>query len=128
MSHTRFGAIAEALKGFRKGHSIEIIDGIRACIGDEKDPAEASRLNVLNSVRLISEDFSERHYIVVAGAMYDVRDGTAEFLEGRSPAVLPLVLPPGRLCERQFGKPGRVSVQKMYNHDIEAGLLRARVP
>jgi carbonic anhydrase len=85
MGHTRCGAIAEALKGFHEGHSIEIIDGIRACIDDEKDPAEASRLNVLNSVRLISEDLSERHDIVVAGAMYDVRNGTVEFLEGRSP-------------------------------------------
>ena len=84
MGHTCCGAIAEALKGLHEGHSIEIIDGIRACIGDEKDPAEASRLNVLNSVRLISEDLSERHDIVVAGAMYDVRDGTVEFLEGRS--------------------------------------------
>ena len=46
---------------------------------------KASRLNVLNSVRLISEDLSERHDIIVAGAMYDVRDGTVEFLEGRFP-------------------------------------------
>ncbi|MBR3410702.1 MAG: hypothetical protein IKG94_08035 [Candidatus Methanomethylophilaceae archaeon] len=47
---------------------------------------EASRLNVLNSVRLISEDLSERHDIVVAGAIYDVRNGTVEFLEDRSPS------------------------------------------
>ena len=86
MGHTRCGAIAEALKGLHEGHSIEIIDGIRACIGDEKDPMEASRLNVLNSVRLISEDLSERHDIVVAGAIYDVRDGTVEFLEDQSPS------------------------------------------
>ena len=86
MGHTCCGAIAEALKGLHEGHSIEIIDGIRACIGGERDPVEASRLNVLNSVRLISEDLSERHDIVVAGAIYDVRNGTVEFLEDRSPS------------------------------------------
>ena len=79
MGHTSCGAIAEALKGFHEGHSIEIIDDIRAGIGDEKDPTEASRRNVMNSVRLITEDLGERHDVEVVGALYDIRSGRAEF-------------------------------------------------
>jgi carbonic anhydrase len=79
MGHTRCGAIAEALRGFHEGHSIEIIDDIRAGIGDEKDPTEASRRNVMNSVRLITEDLGERHDVEVVGALYDIRSGRAEF-------------------------------------------------
>lgn len=79
MGHTSCGAIAEALKGFHEGHSIEIIDDIRAGIGDEKDPTEASRRNVMNSVRLITEDLRERHDVEVVGALYDIRSGRAEF-------------------------------------------------
>ena len=79
MGHTSCGAIAEALKGFHEGHSIEIIDDIRAGIGDEKDPTEASRRNVMNSVRLITEDLGERHDVEVVGALYDIRSGRVEF-------------------------------------------------
>ena len=79
MGHTSCGAIAEALKGLHEGHSIEIIDDIRAGIGDEKDPTEASRRNVMNSVRLITEDLGERHDVEVVGALYDIRSGRAEF-------------------------------------------------
>ena len=79
MGHTSCGAIAEALKGFHEGHSIEIIDDIRAGIGDEKDPTEASRRNVMNSVRLITEDLRERHDVEVVGALYDIRSGRVDF-------------------------------------------------
>ena len=79
MGHTSCGAIAEALKGLHEGHSIEIIDDIRAGIGDERDPTKASRLNVMNSVRLIKEDLGERHDVSVVGALYDIRSGKVEF-------------------------------------------------
>ena len=79
MGHTSCGAIAEALKGFHEGHAIEIIDDIRAGIGDEKDPLTASKKNVENSVRLIAEDLGQRHGVKVVGALYDIRSGKVEF-------------------------------------------------
>ena len=79
MGHTSCGAIAEALKGFHEGHAIEIIDDIRAGIGDEKDPLIASKKNVENSVRLIAEDLGQRHGVKVVGALYDIRSGKVEF-------------------------------------------------
>ena len=82
MGHTSCGAIAEAIKGLHEGHSIEIIDDIRAGIGDEKEPTEASKLNVANSVRLISEDIGARHGVMIVGALYDIRSGKVEFLRG----------------------------------------------
>lgn len=79
MGHTSCGAIAEALRGLHEGHSIEIIDDIRAGIGDEREPTAASRKNVMNSVRLIEEDIRERHDVSVMGALYDIRTGRVEF-------------------------------------------------
>ena len=79
MGHTSCGAIAEALKGFHEGHAIEIIDDIRAGIGNEKDPLTASKKNVENSVRLIAEDLGQRHGVKVVGALYDIRSGKVEF-------------------------------------------------
>lgn len=79
MGHTSCGAIAEALKGLHEGHSIKIIDDIRAGIGDEKEPTKASVLNVKNSVRLIKEDIGERHGVRIVGALYDIRSGEVDF-------------------------------------------------
>ncbi len=81
MGHTSCGAIAEALKGFHEGHSIEIIEDICCGIGDEKDPFKASCLNVRNSVRLISEDIGDRHDVGIIGAMYHIDTGIVDFLD-----------------------------------------------
>ena len=79
LGHTNCGAIAEAIKGFHEGHSIEIINDICCGIGCEKDPIEASKLNIRNSIRLIDEDLGERHGVRVIGALYDIRSGIVEF-------------------------------------------------
>ena len=79
MGHTSCGAIAEAIKDFHEGHSIEIINDIRAGIGDEDEPVKASCLNIINSVRLIKEDIGERHDVKVIGALYDIVTGVVDF-------------------------------------------------
>ena len=79
LGHTNCGAIAEAIKGFHEGHSIEIINDIIGGIGHEQDPLKASRLNVKNSVRLIKEDLGDRLDMKVIGAIYDIRSGTVDF-------------------------------------------------
>jgi len=79
LGHTSCGAIAEAIRGFHEGHSIEIINDIISGIGSEKDPTRASVLNVENSVRLIREDLGKRHGVKVIGALYDIRTGSVEF-------------------------------------------------
>ena len=79
LGHTSCGAIAEAIKGFHEGHSIEIINDICSGIGCEKDPLRASCLNIKNSVRLIREDLGERHDVSVVGALYDIESGRVDF-------------------------------------------------
>ena len=81
MGHTGCGAIAEALRGLNEGHAIEIINQVRAGIGMESDPYEATLKNIRNSVRLISEDISDRHDVEIVGALYDIRTGKVEFLD-----------------------------------------------
>ena len=79
LGHTNCGAIAEAIKGFHEGHSIEIINDIIDGIGCEKDPIKASCLNVRNSVKLIDDDLGHRLDMRVIGALYDIRFGTVDF-------------------------------------------------
>ena len=81
LGHTKCGAIAEALNGFNEGHSLQIIKVITDAIGDERDPDKASRLNVENSVREISEGKEGREGLMVIGAMYDIDHGSVEFFE-----------------------------------------------
>ena len=81
LGHTKCGAIAEALNGFHEGLSIRIIKEICDAIGEEKDPTKASRLNVENSVRMISEGKEGREGLMVIGAMYDIDHGIVEFYE-----------------------------------------------
>ena len=81
MGHRNCGAIAEAIRGFDERHSIEIINDIRDGIGDETDPDVATVKNVLNSVRLITEDIDYSADAKVIGAVYDIRTGKVEFLD-----------------------------------------------
>ena len=67
--------------GHNEGHSLQIIKVITDAIGDEKDPDKASRLNVENSVREISEGKEGREGLMVIGAMYDIDHGNVEFFE-----------------------------------------------
>ena len=79
LGHTSCGAIAEAIRGFHEGNSIEIINDIIEGIGQEHDPLKASCLNIKNSVRLIKEDLGNRLDMKVVGALYNIRSGTVEF-------------------------------------------------
>ncbi len=79
LGHTKCGAIAETLNGFGEEHALQIIREISEAIGDEKDPDKASRLNVENSVRKISDVMQGREGLRVIGAMYDIHTGQVEF-------------------------------------------------
>ena len=58
---------------------MQIIREISEAIGDEKDPDKASKLNVENSVRKISDVMQVREGLRVIGAMYDIHTGQVEF-------------------------------------------------
>jgi len=79
MGHTHCGAVIEAIKGHYDRHSLEIINDVRAGIGFETDPYEATKLNVLNSMMLIADDMMDDSATIV-GAVYDTQSGRVEFL------------------------------------------------
>ena len=84
LGHTGCGAVAAALSGHSDGYIISITDDIREAIGNEKDPDEASRLNVLNGVSRIKEEFSHHPEISdadVIGAIYDIASGEVSWLD-----------------------------------------------
>ncbi|MBQ6510160.1 MAG: hypothetical protein IJI07_11855 [Flexilinea sp.] len=83
LGHTHCGAVDAALSGHTDGFISYITDDIREAVGDEKDPLQAARLNVLHGVRRIRDEFSEHPEIAgitVRGALYDIETGTVEWL------------------------------------------------
>ena len=83
LGHTHCGAVDAALSGHTDGFISYITDDIREVVGDEKDPLQAARLNVLHGVSRIRDEFSEHPEIAgitVLGALYDIETGTVEWL------------------------------------------------
>ena len=78
LGHTGCGAVAAALEGHSEGFVASITDDIRKAIGDEKNPNEACRLNVLHGVARIREEFSKAD---VRGAIYEIESGEVSWLE-----------------------------------------------
>ena len=82
LGHTGCGAVAAALSGHSDGYISYITDDIRTAIGDNRDPDEACRLNVLHGVELIRKEFSSHPQIRdvdIRGAIYDIESGKVEF-------------------------------------------------
>lgn len=83
LGHTHCGAVDAALSGHTDGFISYITDDIQEAIGNETNPREAVRLNVLHGVQRIREEFAEHPEIkgiTVQGAVYDIETGTVEWL------------------------------------------------
>jgi carbonic anhydrase len=86
LGHTRCGAVDSAIKG-HEGRFIEsIIRDIELAIGGETDPYKASCLNVRHGVEVIRHELEihpvhDPEGLVVAGAIYNIEDGSVEFLD-----------------------------------------------
>ena len=83
LGHTGCGAVAAALSGESDGFIRSITDEILEAVGAERDPAEASRRNVLHAVARIEREFSEHPEMrepVICGALYDLESGEVRWL------------------------------------------------
>ena len=86
LGHTRCGAVDSAIKG-HEGRFIEsIIRDIELAIGSETDPYKACCLNVKHGVEVIRNELEihpvhDPEGLVVAGAIYNIEDGSVEFLD-----------------------------------------------
>ena len=83
LGHTHCGAVDAAVSGHADGFIAYITEEILDAVGDEKDPLQATRLNVQHGVRRIREEFAEHPEIAgieVRGAVYDIESGTVEWL------------------------------------------------
>ena len=85
LGHTNCGAVGSTLEGGApEGYVKTLTDSIKAAIGSETDPYKACKLNVENSVKQIEEKVhipdEEGLSFKVVGAIYDIGEGTVEFL------------------------------------------------
>ena len=83
LGHTGCGAVSAALSGHHDGFISYIVEDIQEAIGEECDPEQACRLNVLHGVERIRHEFAEHPEmpsVEIAGAVYDIRSGTVEWL------------------------------------------------
>ena len=83
LGHSGCGAVAATLSGHSEGYISYITDDIKEAIGDEKNPDEACRLNVLHGVEHIRKEFSSHPQIrnvEIRGAIYDIASGVVNWL------------------------------------------------
>ncbi|MDO4290222.1 MAG: carbonic anhydrase [Eggerthellaceae bacterium] len=85
LGHTRCGAVQAALEGGAKGAVAAITERISQAVGDERDPYEASVLNVRASMRALAENadlaaLAQREGLAIKGAIYHTHSGRVEFL------------------------------------------------
>ena len=80
LGHTNCGAVGAAISGGAEGFIKTITDEIKSAIGDEKDAYKASCLNVNNSIKRI-EDALDIPSLKVVGAIYNIEDGSVEFMK-----------------------------------------------
>ena len=79
LGHTNCGAVAAALHGEVDGEVGYITRKIQAVIGPERNALAACRLNVLSTVRIVSDSLGTNAQCI--GAIYDIVSGKVEFLE-----------------------------------------------
>lgn len=85
LGHTCCGAVQAALEGGAEGAVAAITERIERAIRDERDPYEASVLNVRASMRALAENaelaaLSQRDGLAIRGAIYRTRSGRVDFL------------------------------------------------
>ena len=84
LGHTGCGAVGAALSGGGDGFVQYITDDITEAIGDERDPYEASCLNVRHAVGILNREFEQHPEVgkaVIEGALYDIRSGAVRWLD-----------------------------------------------
>ena len=80
LGHTGCGAVTAALHD-HKGMKVQaILDKIVKAAGNETDPVKVCELNVLQSVREISDDLIMDEGVSVKAAIYDLHEGTVRFI------------------------------------------------
>ena len=77
LGHTGCGAVGAALEGHADGYVSYIVDDIKKAIGSEKDPNEASRLNVIHGVEILRKELKG---VEIRGAIYDILTGEVRWL------------------------------------------------
>ena len=85
LGHTHCGAVDATIHHNPEGYIKFITDEIKMAIGQEKDPYQASILNVKHSVQIIEHsleihELEEHDGLKVRGAIYDIETGEVEFL------------------------------------------------
>lgn len=80
LGHTNCGAVGAAIGGGAEGFIKSITDEIKSAIGNERDGYKASCLNVNNSIKRI-KDSLDIPGLKVVGAIYDIKDGSVEFMK-----------------------------------------------
>lgn len=79
LGHSGCGAVGAAIGSSPTGFVKYITDEIKLAIGEEKDDLKACGLNVKRTVERIKAAFPEGDF-KVAGAIYNLADGTVKFL------------------------------------------------
>lgn len=77
LGHTGCGAVGAALEGHADGYVSYIVDDIRKAIGNEKNPDEACRLNVIHGVDILKRELDG---VEIRGAVYDILTGEVRWL------------------------------------------------
>ena len=77
LGHTGCGAVGAALEGHADGYVSYIVDDIRKAIGNEKNPDEACRLNVIHGVDILKKELDG---VEIRGAVYDILTGEVRWI------------------------------------------------
>ncbi len=83
LGHTKCGAVSAALSGHSDGFIRYITEDIQEAIGQEKDPDQACRLNVLHGMDRLRKEFAkhpEIDQVEISGGIYDIVSGQVEWL------------------------------------------------
>lgn len=85
LGHTRCGAVKAAMEGGASGCVASITDKIRVAIGEERDPYEASVLNVRAGIAALEAsdelmELARGDGLEIKGAIYHTHSGEVDFL------------------------------------------------
>ena len=83
LGHTGCGAVNAAVSGKADGFISYITEDILEAAGEEKDPDQVCRLNVLHGCERIRREFAdhpEMPDVETLGAVYDIKTGAVEWL------------------------------------------------
>lgn len=86
LGHTQCGAVEAALAGDAHGYIKAITDEVASCLPQGCDPRQAEILNVQNSIAKIKSseimtELATDGEVVIVGAIYNIADGTVDFLD-----------------------------------------------